>query len=88
MAASICDRSNPMASIFAIASARSAPMIKALLSVCLPPGVGVAGPANVEEVCAGAAGAAGVELAAGAGVTGGAAVEASAAGAGASLGCH
>lgn len=74
--------------MFAIASARSAPMVMALGSLDRPAGVGVEGAGAVEEAGAGAAG---VDVGAfGAGVAGGAAVEDSAAvgaTAGAGLGC-
>lgn len=77
MAASICALSNPMASMFAIASARWSPSARALGSLKLASelraaGVGVAGAAaGADDAAAGAAGGAGVdEDGAGAGVAG------------------
>lgn len=93
IAASICDLSNPMASMLATASARCSPSIsddgsfRAPASVAPPAraGVGVAGAAAWDVGWAvGAAGAAGVEAAGWAGVAGTFEVEAAGLG---SLGC-
>lgn len=94
MAASICERSKPMASMLAMASARCWPMAKAFGSLddasgaAARFGVGVEGAAAaVPEDCAGAAGAAGVDACAEAGVAGTAEEEdAAGAAAGAGLG--
>ena len=98
MAASTWDRSNPMASILAMATSRSAPTVRAegslkaaevslVVGAADRAGVGVAGAAACDAAwAAGAAGTAGVETAGCAGVAGTADDEAAGAGLG-SFGC-